>query len=143
MKFYAVIDTNVVLSSMISRNSEAATARVMKAVMQNKLIPLYNTDILLEYSDVLHRPQFNLREEDVQRMIEGIIRRGCMANRVPGHDVVKDPKDVVFYEVALSREEAYLVTGNIKDFPQTPIVVTPSEMVKILEDNGLIEPLKK
>ena len=46
----------------------------------------------------------------------------------------------MFYEVALSKEDAYLVTGNIKDFPQKPIVVTPAEMIKILEDNGLINP---
>jgi hypothetical protein len=42
-------------------------------------------------------------------------------------------KDVVFYEVALSKEDAYLVTGNNKHFPQSPIVVTPAEMIKILE----------
>ena len=44
-----------------------------------------------------------------------------------------DPKDVVFYEVALSKEDAYLVTGNKKHFPQTLIVVTPAEMLEILE----------
>ena len=27
------------------------------------------------------------------------------------------------------KEDAYLVTGNIKHFPRTPIVVTPAEMV--------------
>ena len=39
---------------------------------------------------------------------------------------------MVFYEVALSKEDAYLVTGNIKHFPKTPIVVTPAEMIEIL-----------
>jgi hypothetical protein len=34
--------------------------------------------------------------------------------------------------VALSKEEAYLVTGNKKHFPQKPIVVTPAEMMNIL-----------
>jgi hypothetical protein len=34
---------------------------------------------------------------------------------------------------------AYLVTGNLKHFPKKPIVVTPSEMIQILEDNGVIE----
>ena len=27
----------------------------------------------------------------------------------------------------------------MKHFPQKPIVVTPAEMIRILEDNGLIE----
>ena len=47
-----------------------------------------------------------------------------------------DPKDVVFYEVALSKDDAYLVTGNKKHFPQTPIVVTPAEMLEILCSHG-------
>ena len=50
------------------------------------------------------------------------------------------PKDVVFYEVTLSKEDAYLVTGNIKHFPQKPFVVTPAEMIAIIEgaDKDLI-----
>lgn len=44
-----------------------------------------------------------------------------------------DPKDAVFYEVALSKDDAYLITGNTKHFPRTPIVVTPAEMLEILK----------
>ena len=43
-----------------------------------------------------------------------------------------DPKDTVFYEVKMSKEDAYLVTGNIKHFPNKPFVVTPKEMIEIL-----------
>ena len=44
-----------------------------------------------------------------------------------------DPDDIVFfYEVKMSKEDAYLVTGNIKHFPNTPLVVTPKEMIEIL-----------
>ena len=49
-----------------------------------------------------------------------------------------DPKDIVFYEVAMSKEDAYLVTGNTKHFPKKPIVVTPSEMLEIMESRGII-----
>jgi hypothetical protein len=38
----------------------------------------------------------------------------------------------VFYEVALSKDDAYLVTGNTKHFPKKPIVVTPAQMLEIL-----------
>ena len=43
-----------------------------------------------------------------------------------------DPDDIVFYEVKMSKEDAYLVTGNLKHFPNTPFVVTPKEMIEIL-----------
>ena len=45
---------------------------------------------------------------------------------------IPDPKDIVFYEVALSKEDSFLVTGNTKHFPVKPIVVTPAEFIKIL-----------
>ena len=56
-----------------------------------------------------------------------------LLNRTKSDESFPDPKDVVFYEVALSIDGAYLVTGNIKHFPKTPIVVTPSELLKIIE----------
>ena len=37
-------------------------------------------------------------------------------------------------EVALSEEGSYLVTGNTKHFPVTPIVVTPAELLKIINE---------
>ncbi len=61
---------------------------------------------------------------------------GIRGERVPSAEKFPDPKDIVFYEVAMSKEDAYLVTGNKKHFPDTPIVVTPAEMVEILKEHG-------
>lgn len=44
-----------------------------------------------------------------------------------------DPNDIVFYEVKISKEGAYLVTGNIRHFPKKPFVVTPREMLEIID----------
>ncbi len=46
-----------------------------------------------------------------------------------------DPKDAVFYEVVMEKRksnDAYLVTGNIKHFPEKHFVVTPREMFDII-----------
>jgi len=37
---------------------------------------------------------------------------GISSERVHSDEVFPDQDDVVFYEVALSKEDAYLVTGN-------------------------------
>jgi predicted nucleic acid-binding protein len=58
---------------------------------------------------------------------------GVLSDRVESQEYFPDPKDVVFYEVAISKDDAYLVTGNTKHFPKKPIVVTPSEMLEILK----------
>ena len=42
----AVIDTNVIVSAYITKNLEAATSKVLEAVMQCKLIPIFNDQIL-------------------------------------------------------------------------------------------------
>lgn len=60
---YAVIDTNVLVSARISKNPLAATVQVVASMFQNKIIPVYNDEILSEYDEVLHRPKFKVSEE--------------------------------------------------------------------------------
>ena len=48
-----------------------------------------------------------------------------------------DEDDRVFYEVALSEEDSFLVTGNLKHFPHTRKVVTAAQMMEILEQEAL------
>ena len=138
MTIHAVIDTNVLVSSMLTKNRKAATARLVDALIDNKFRPVYNNDIIEEYAEVLARAEFNFNTDAVEGILNIIKGNGLFAERTPTNDPVIDPKDVAFYEVALSKKDAYLVTGNLKHFPQKPIVVTPAEMVRILEDNGLI-----
>jgi len=130
---YAVIDTNVIVSALFTKNIEAATIKVLNALLEGKIVPLYNDEIVSEYKDVLHRPKFSFTPSLVDTYIEKFCKMGIPSQRVHSEDIFPDPKDVVFYEVALSKEDAYLVTGNNKHFPQSPIVVTPAEMIKILE----------
>lgn len=37
---YAVIDTNVFVSALFTSNIEAATVKVLKAILQGKIVPL-------------------------------------------------------------------------------------------------------
>lgn len=134
MSIYVVVDTNVLVSAFITRNPDAATSKVWEAVMHRRLTPLYNEDIIKEYSEVLERPKFCIPQDITKKVINKIVSEGLRSERVLSHDSFPDPKDVVFYEVALSKEDAYLVTGNQRHFPKSPIVVTPAEMLQILEE---------
>lgn len=130
---YAVIDTNVIVSAYITKNLNAATSKVWEAVLLGIIIPVYSDEIIDEYTEVLHREKFGIPEHLIKWAIDRVLMNGIHGERVPSNEEIPDPKDVVFYEVALSKEDAYLVTGNKKHFPQTPIVVTPAEMVQILK----------
>lgn len=135
---YAVIDTNVLVSAYITKNLTAATSRVWAAVLEGKIIPVYSDEIIDEYAEVLRRKKFGIPEHLIKWAIDRVLMNGIHCERVPSEDDFPDPKDVVFYEVAMSKEDAYLVTGNKKHFPQKPIVVTPTEMVEILQRAAII-----
>lgn len=132
MKVYAVLDTNVLVSALYTSNFQAATARLIRALGNGSFCTLYNDEIIKEYQEVLRRGKFDFDSELVDALIETVISNGVPASRVISSEEFPDPDDAVFYEVALSKDSAYVVTGNIKHFPRKPIVVTPAEMVEIL-----------
>ena len=134
---YAVIDTNVIVSAYITKNLMAATSRVWAAVLQGKIVPVYNDEIIDEYAEVLRRKKFDIPEHLVKWAIDRIMMNGIHGERIPSKEDFPDSKDVVFYEVALSQEDTFLVTGNKKHFPKTPIVVSPAEMLEILRRDDL------
>ena len=129
---HAVIDTNVLVSALLTSKSDAATVQVLEAIMNGQIIPLYNEDIIREYEIVLNRTTFKFSEEKVYYYINAIKEKGIISSRIESDETFPDSDDVVFYEVALSINDAYVVTGNLKHFPQTPIVVTPAQMLEII-----------
>ena len=133
MKIYAVIDTNVIISALLSRHQDSATVKVLDYLYDRTIVPIYNDEILEEYANVLRRPKFNFPERTVNATLEAI-RKGVRSDRLKSDEELPDPKDIVFYEVALSAEDSYLVTGNIKHFPKKPFVVTPAEMLQIIQE---------
>ena len=133
-KIFAVIDTNVIVSALLSSNLESNPVRVFRAIVQERVVPLYNDEILEEYRSVLSRPKFHLDLPLIETVIKAIVTDGLNIDRTLAAGIdFTDPKDIVFYEVALSVEDSYLVTGNIRHFPVKPFIVTPAEMVRILE----------
>ena len=133
MKYYAVIDTNVLVSSLLTKNGNSPVVKIVDAIRDSKVIPMYNDDIFIEYTEVLNRDRFGLDEDVVAETLAMIKSRGINCEGKPVSDILPDPDDVIFYEVAMSREDSYLVTGNLKHFPQNGRVVSPSEMLMIIE----------
>lgn len=130
---YAVIDTNVWVSALLTQNHEAATYRVFSLVFDRAITPLYSDEILAEYEEVLSRKKFSFTYEKVNRVLSFVREYGIDTERTPFLDSMPDEDDRVFYEVSLSQEDSFLVTGNLKHYPLKPHVVTPAEFMKIIE----------
>jgi len=129
---YAVIDTNVLVSALITHNPEAATAKVVRLMLQQGFVPMYDEDIITEYEDVLHRSKFLILPETADVLISYIIENGIEASRVHFEEPMQDEDDRVFYEVTLSQEDSFLVTGNQKHYPASAQVITPAQFLDIV-----------
>ena len=132
---YAVIDTNVLVSALITHNPEAATAKVVKLLMEESFIPLYDGSIIEEYLDVLHRAKFRLLSGVADSLISYILDHGIETSRSAFLETMPDEDDRVFYEVALSNEDSFLVTGNLKHYPQSPKIITPTDFVNVVMES--------
>ena len=133
MPYYAVIDTNVLVSAMLKWNS--VPGNVVSFAFDGTIIPVFNSSILREYREVLARPKFHLPAEIINDVIEAIESAGLCVEADSLEIALPDPKDRVFYEVVMEErktEDAYLVTGNIKHFPIETFIVTPREMMEII-----------
>lgn len=133
MKYYAVIDTNVLVSAALKWKSIPST--IIDLAFNDVIIPLVNKAIITEYQAVLLRPKFHLTETIVSNIVEEIEIHAVNISEEHLDIDLPDPKDKVFYEVTMeARKEtdAYLITGNSRHFPVKPFVVTPRQMLDII-----------
>ena len=143
--FYAVVDTNVLVSAMMMVNRYTSSPiKVVSYIFNGTLKPIYNEEIMTEYENVLHRKKFNFPEERIAAILNRIKAVGITCEAIESGEIFIDRKDVVFFEVTYAynqanAENAYLITGNIKHFPFKPFVVTPAQFVSIVEGNEFPE----
>lgn len=129
MKCYAVVDTNVIVSALITKNPDSPTRQVFRAMLTGDIVPL------AEYEEVLCRKKFHLQVETVRTVVDAIRQFGIEVQPKPTGEILIDMDDLVFYEVVMEKRDdgAYLVTGNQKHYPVRHFIVTPAEMVEILK----------
>jgi putative PIN family toxin of toxin-antitoxin system len=133
MKYYVVIDTNVLVSAVLK--SHSVPGSIVELAFDGPIIPILNEAIEKEYREVLSRPKFHLPEDLIEGIMSTFHKRAIYVDAEHLDVELPDPKDLVFYEVVMEErkeEEAYLVTGNIRHFPNKPFIVTPREMLDII-----------
>ena len=134
MKFYAVIDTNVIVSAMLKRNSVPWI--IVNKLFDGTIIPLANNEIIEEYEDVLSRKKFSFNKKDVSNFIKEFRKKAILLDRTKIDEQFVDLDDIVFYEIVITARKksrnSYLITGNKKHFPIKPYIVTPNEMLEII-----------
>ncbi|MBQ6128279.1 MAG: putative toxin-antitoxin system toxin component, PIN family [Lachnospiraceae bacterium] len=132
---YAVIDTNVLVAALLTKNTDSATVKVFEAIADGRITPLYHKEILKEYAEVLGRAKFKLSAAGIKNVLSLIVKYGVEVFPKATGEILIDMDDLIFYEVVMEKrdEDSYLVTGNLKHYPVRDYIVTPAEMMEILE----------
>ena len=110
-----VIDTNVLVSGLLS--PYGPPGEIVRMVASGALSLCFDARIISEYSEVLRRPKFPFRKEEVEALLAQIQAEGSVAASKPLARRLTDPHDEAFLEVAVAGKVAMLVTGNLKHYP--------------------------
>jgi len=112
----AVLDTNVVLSAHL--NLEGPSKVILDLVFARFFRCFVSNPLLEEYEEVLKRPRFGRDAREIARSLR--LMRNAAILVVPRKklEITRDPDDNKVLECALEARVDYVVTGNIRDFPE-------------------------
>ena len=132
MILHAVIDTNILVSALLTSNPGSPTKGVLDQIREENVTPMINGEIVEEYSEVLSRSKFHFAKTDIEDTLNLFLVKG--ENHTPEYlrEGFSDPDDTIFYETYLMKDDAYLVTGNLKHFPAEPRIVPPADIIRII-----------
>ena len=110
-----VLDTNVLVAGLLSPFGPCA--EIVRMVSSGDLTLYFDSRILSEYSEVLHRSKFRFKTDKVIALLEHVEHRGDLVASSPLSNLLPDPGDQPFLEVAVAGRAVGLVTGNQTHFP--------------------------
>lgn len=124
-----VLDTNVIVSALL--NPSGSPASVLGLVIRGSATLLIDNRILFEYGDVLRREKFKFPQHAVDPLLDFFKASARYVSASPMSAKLPDKDDRPFYEVAVSGDANFLITGNTSHFPRKTIVVTPKQFLDI------------
>ncbi len=132
MRKNIVLDTNTVISAMLSPNSIANQAFV-KANDTYQIV--LSTPIWEEFYHVCSRPKFNKYLDEFDRLlfITSLKQNALFVEPIQVITDCRDPKDNKFLELAIEAEALFIVTGD-----DDLLVLNPYRGVTILKSGGFL-----
>ena len=129
-----VLDTNVLVSSLLKRESKPAA--ILNAILESQIELAIDQRIFEEYCEVLHRPKLNIPTDLADSILRFIAFSALWVQTHPvefPQGLIKDSEDLPFAAVAVCGAAEVLVTGNVKHFAFmsgfSTKVLTPQEFL--------------
>ena len=112
-----VLDANVLVSALLS--PFGPPGEILRLVTAGAVGVCHDSRILGEYRQVLLRPAFPFRLAQVESLLDQIEADGVPVAAFPVSERLPGPDDEAFLAVALAGEADFLITGNLRHFPET------------------------
>lgn len=132
-----VVDTNVVVSGLISGDKNSPAVFVLDAMLDGRLVYLLSQELLNGYSTVLRRDRLmrlhGLSNQDIDRLLTHLVanamwREPAAASKAP------DPADQHLWALLAAFPQALLITGDqllLKDPPAPGSVISPRRFTNL------------
>ena len=124
-----VLDTNVLVSALL--NPDGPPAAILNLIVTGRIGLAYDNRMLHEYLEVLHRERFGFHVESVDAIVAFFTAEGEFVTAEPARVQFDDDGDGKSYEVMVSGEADFLVTGNRKHFPKDRRIINPADFLKL------------
>ena len=134
-RYYVVLDTNVIVSTLLNRFS--IPGMIVSYCLDGFLVPVLNKEIYQEYRMVLYRPKFLFSRDNIENFLAGLTQQALFIEEEPLNIKMIDDDDRKFYEVLSTQQKiakTFLVTGNTRHYPTEPCIVTPRQMMDLLQE---------
>ncbi len=114
-----VFDTNVLISTVLARRGGAC-----RAFTEGNRIGVFlaSGETLAELEAVLYRSKFDryISRRDRDHFLRDFLGKSIPTPVSESFGACTDPDDNKFLDLAIAGKADYLVTGNLKDFPESP-----------------------
>ena len=132
-----IIDTNVVVAGLISKNPVATVCQILDAMLSGRLPYLLSPDLLDEYQQLLSRPKITrlhgLNEQEVDCILEELAANAVWRDPSVSDDA-PDPGDNHLWSLLKSQQGSILVTGDkmlSANPPGKASVISPKHFLEI------------
>jgi uncharacterized protein len=129
----AIIDTNVLVTGLITKDDASPAARLLDGMLAGKFSFVVSQALLAEYRTVLLRPKIRrshgLNVSEIESILTDIAQAAIVQAPVTTRPA-PDPGDQLLWELLAAKNDAMLVTGDkqlLEDATMKGRVISPRD----------------
>ena len=137
MSAIAVIDSNVLVAGLLTRQADSPTAKIVDGMLSAQFTFAVSVELIAEYHRVLRYPKVarlhGLSDTGIDDLLTELVVPATVVEPARRSFEVPDPGDVFLFELLAALSDGVLVTGDrllLEDGPDWARVVEPADFIR-------------